>query len=238
LPIIYVQVTNQTTAPGPYSIYADVVEGTPLMENVSLSNLRASVSMTVSNTVANIILVNKNPACIVDPIVVSTGLVPTPTPTPSPTPTITPIFTPKPTPTPTPTPTGTPTPTPTVVPITVTLTVDSGNTGYTEIYYQDFGEGSPTLKQTINTSTTITIYVPPGNAFYARTVQQSRAFSYQVAEIIFRVNGSYDFCSPYIQTVLGSPVDLFCPVIYTIDGYPRASILNTYRIDTYIGNQR
>jgi hypothetical protein len=233
---IYIQTTAETTAPGPYSIYANTLDSAPLATNVSLQDLRAAVSYSVSPDPANIILVNNNPACLANIVTVNTGLGPTPTPTPTLTPTITPTFTPTITPTPTPT-ILPPTPTPTPVTITVTLTIDAGNTGYTEIWYQDATEGSPSLHVTLSTTSTVTVNVPTGNIFYVKTFQTSRAFSYQLAEIIFRVNGNYDFCSPYLQRTLGAVCELICPAIYA-GGYPTVTLGNTYRADTYIGNQR
>ena len=238
---IYVQVTDETTSPGPYSIYADTVNSAPLMTNVSLADLRAAVSMSVVSYPTNVLLVNKNPACatsLTNIVTVYTGLVPTPTPTITPTltPTITPTFTPTIYPTPTPTP-PTPTPTTAQVSVTVSLTIDAGNTGYTEIWYQGSGEGSPSLKQTLTTTSTVSVNVPTGNKFYVRTYQTTRAFSYQVAEIIFRVNGNNDFCSPYIQKTIGGFAELICPAVYA-GGYPTVTTGNTYVANTYVGNQR
>jgi len=233
---IYVQATAETTSPGPYSIYADTLNSAPLATNVSLQDLRAAVALTVSPDPANIILVNNNPACLANTVTVSTGLGPTPTPTPTLTPTITPTFTPTVTPTPTPT-IAPPSPTPTPVSITVTLTIDAGNTGYTEIWYQDANEGSPSLHGTLSTTSTVTFNVPTGNTFYVRTYQTSRAYSYQLAEVIFKVNGNYDYCSPYLQRTLGAVCELICPAVYA-GGYPTVTTGNAYRADTYIGNQR
>ena len=106
------------TAPGPYTVYYDVVgsgniailtnSGNPAT-SVSFSTLSAGINVTIPEGSTTIILYNEQ--CSSDEIF----NVPTATPTPTPTPTSTP--TPTATNTPTPTPTSTPTPTPTPTPI-------------------------------------------------------------------------------------------------------------------------
>ena len=168
---------------------------------------------------------------------------PTVTPglTTTPTPTITSTQTP--TPTTTPTLTSTPTLTPTVsarpnVTITVNLTVDAGNSGYTQIYYPLTDGGALGLRQTLYTTSATTFTIPTGNYFYVAVTQQTRVFDYQVSEIIYRVNGTPDAGSPYIQSALNSPIILQNVPLYGGSGYPTATYGNTYVVDTYIGNQR
>ena len=105
------------TAPGPYTIYYDIVgsgniailtnSGNPAT-SVSFSSLSTGINVTIPDESTTIILYNEQ--CSLD----ETFNIPTPTPTP--TPTSTPTPTPTSTPTPTPTPTDTPTPTPTPTP--------------------------------------------------------------------------------------------------------------------------
>jgi hypothetical protein len=105
------------TAPGPYTVYYDVVgsgniatltnSGLPAT-SVSFSSLSTGINVTIPDASVTIILYNEQ--CSSD----ETFNIPTPTPTP--TPTSTPTPTPTSTPTPTPTPTDTPTPTPTPTP--------------------------------------------------------------------------------------------------------------------------
>ena len=262
MPAISVQLTSGT-APGPYTIYVNSLDNSPLQQNISASDLRKSITYTLPDfpAVTKIIVINSNPACN-NNYVEFFPIPPTPTPTPTQTQTPTPTFGYIP---PTPTATGTQTPTPTVtatqtltptqtltstptltattsarpnVTVTVNLTVDAGNTGYTQIYYPLTHLGPLGLRQTLTTTGTTTFTVPTGNQFYVATVQQTRTFDYQVSEIIFRVNGTPDAGSPYIQTNLGSSVTLLNVPLYGGSGYPTASFGNTYVVDTYVGNQR
>ena len=105
------------TAPGPYTVYYDIVgsgniatltnSGLPAT-SVSFSSLSTGINVTIPDASTTIILYNEQ--CSLD----ETFNIPTSTPTP--TPTSTPTPTPTSTPTPTPTPTDTPTPTPTPTP--------------------------------------------------------------------------------------------------------------------------
>jgi hypothetical protein len=269
MPTFFVQLTGGTS-PGPYTIYKNSIDSSPLSQNLSATDLQFGRQFIEPDfpVVTKVIIVNSNPACNnnyieIVPIEPSPTPTPTQTPTPTTTPGLSPTTTPTPTQTPTPTttpglsPTATPTPTQTVTPtatltptltpttsakpnvtITVNLTVDSGNTGYTQIYYPLTDGGSLGLRQTLTTTGTTTFTVPTGNQFYVATVQQTRTFDYQVAEIIFRINGTPDAGSPYIQTNLNTPIQLLNVPLYGGSGYPSASFGNTYVVDTYVGNQR
>jgi hypothetical protein len=95
------------------------------------------------------------------------------------------------------------------------------------------------LRSTLTTNgSSYNLVIPTGTRFYTITVQQSRAFSYQVAEAIFFINGIQDAASPYIQTNLGSACELISVPLYGGDGHPIATFGNTYTVNTYIGNQR
>lgn len=269
MPTFFVQLTGGTS-PGPYTIYKNSIDSSPLEQNLSAADLQFGRQYVEPDfpVVTKVIVVNSNPACNNNYIEV-VPLAPTPTPTQTitatatltpfltptltATPTVTPGLTATPTPTITPTITSTTTPTPTNSPtltntptvsakpnvsITVNLTVDAGNTGYTQIYYPLTDGGALGLRQTLTTTGTTTFSIPTGNQFYVATVQQARTFDYQVAEIIFRVNGTPDAGSPYIQTNLGSPIQLINVPLYGGSGYPTATFGNTYVVDTYVGNQR
>jgi hypothetical protein len=224
--------------------------------NVPAVRLRNSVIYTVTPQPTKFIIVNNNPACnnqyVVSVAAPSPPATPTPSPTnnPSPTPTPTITGTPTSTPTPTPSPTNTPTIAPTLtptltatstpaalVPVTVNLTIDAGNTGYTEIYYPSINGGSLIKQQTLTTSGTTTFNVPSGNRFYVITLQQSRAYTYQLSEIIYSINGVPDVNSPYLKG-LNVPNELISVPTYGGDGHPLITLGNTYIVDTFIGNQR
>ena len=262
MPAISVQLTSGT-APGPYTIYVNSLFNSPLEQNLSAAALRTGISYTLPDfpTVTKVIVVNSNPACngnYVEFLPIPPSATPTPTQTttptatfgyipPTPTLTSTNTTTPTNTPTPTHTPTHTLTNTPTLtattsarpnVTVTVNLTVDAGNTGYTQIYYPLTHLGSLGLRQTLYSTGTTTFTIPTGNQFYVATVQQSRTFDYQVAEVIFKVNGTPDAGSPYIQTNLGQSAQLLNVPLYGGSGYPTGSFGNTYVIDTYVGNAR
>lgn len=253
---IYVQLTSGTT-PGPFNVYEQSVNASNLLEsNVSAERLRApNFQYTIQPTTTQIVLLNMNPACRGNLLTVTVpGVTPTPTPsqTPNTTPTLTPTTTATPTPTITLTPTLSPTQTPTITPtptntptvtqapkatVTVNLTIDSGNTGYTQIYTS--GSAGYTLQSTLLTNgSTFTFTVVPGDRFYTSTVQQTRAFSYQVAQAIFLINGTADAGSPYIQSTLGAAAELISVPLYGGDGHPAPTYPNTYVVNTYIGNQR
>jgi hypothetical protein len=258
---IYLQLSGSVTTPGPFNIYQQSISDSNLIqENVSVATLQlANVQYIISDSTTQMVLKNMNPACkgkyVTVPVV---GLAPTPTPsftpyataTPSatttltPTPTLTATLTPGLTQTPTPPPTATATPTLTPTPtavasvtIPVTLTIDVGNTGYTQIYAS--GSSGYTLKSTLTTNgSSYNLVVTTGTKFFTVTVQQSRAYSYQVAEAILNVNGVPDAASPYIQTNIGSAAETISVATYGGDGHPTATYPNTYSINTYIGNQR
>ena len=253
---IYVQLT-EGTSPGPYTVYADTINSNPVEMNVSAARLRASITYDITPTPTRIILVNSNPACnnAYSVNVTVPGITPTPTPsstpfttptvtqtvTPTSTPTLTVTATPTLTPTQTVTPTKTLTPTPSsapFVPITINLTIDSGNTGYTQIYYPLTDGGALALRQTLTTSGTTTINVPTGNRFYVITLQQTRVYDYQLSEIIYRINSIPDAGSPYLQSNLNFQNILSNVPLYGGAGYPTVTFGNSYVVDTYIGNQR
>lgn len=253
---IYVQLTGGTS-PGPYTVYADTINSNPIEMNVSATRLIASITYNIIPTPTKIILVNSNPACnnAFSMEVTVPGITPTPTPTSTPftTPTLTPTpgptFTPTPTLTPTLTLTATPTvtPTPTLtttpssisfVPITINLTIDAGNTGYTQIYYPLTNGGLLALRQTLTSTGTTTINVPTGNIFYVITVQQTRVYNYQLSQINYKINGTPDAGSPYLQSTLGAQNILSNVPLYGGAGYPTVTYGNSYVVDTFIGNQR
>jgi len=253
---ISVQLTSGTS-PGPYTIYADSLNNAPVAENVPAAALRTSVIYDITPTPTSIILVNKNPACNDLTVVYNIPAVtPTPTPTTTPgltptltaTPTLTPTQTVTPSNTPTLTPTLTPTNTPTNTPtltasptlvtVAVNLTIDSGNTGYAQIYSSGSGGSGYVLRSTLFSTGTYNLTLTSGNRFYVVVVQQTRAFDYQVSEIIYSINGIPDDASPYIQTNLGTGCELISVPLYGGDGHPEVSYGPTYVVDAYIGNQR
>jgi len=253
---IYVQLTGGTS-PGPYTVYADTINSNPIEMNVSATRLIASITYNIIPTPTKIILVNSNPACnnAFSMEVTVPGITPTPTQTSTPnttptqTPTLTPTFTPTLTLTPTPTLTATHTvtPTPTLtatpssapfVPITINLTIDAGNTGYTQIYYPLTNGGAVLLRQTLTSTGTTTINVPTNNTFYVITLQQTRVYNYQLSQINYRINGTPDAGSPYLQSTLGAQNILSNVPLYGGAGYPTVTYGNSYVVDTFIGNQR
>jgi hypothetical protein len=258
---IYIQLSGSApiTTPGPFNIYQQFVNPSNLIEaNVPVDILKlANQQYAILDSTTQIILVNMNPACRGKSLTLNVPLIaPTPTPTPSSTPGVTP--TPTATTTPTLTPTTTPTKTPTATPtqtvtptltstptvsqagratVTINLTIDSGNTGYTQIYTGSIGSYS--LQNTLRTNgSTYTFTLPVGARFYTSTVQQTRAQSYQVAEAIFLINDAADAGSPYIQSTLGAACDLISVPLYGGDGHPILTYPNTYVVNTFIGNQR
>jgi hypothetical protein len=252
----YILQLNSGTSPGPYTIYADTIDSNPVEMNVSATRLRNSVICTVTPQPTQFIIVNNNPACNNHYIVSVSAPAPPPTPTatgtPNPSPTMTPTITATntQTSTPTPSPTNTPTIAPTLTPtltatstpaalvsVTVNLTIDAGNTGYTQIYYPSSNGGSLILQRTLTSTSTTTFNVPSGNRFYVITLQQSRAYAYQLSEIIYSINGVPDANSPYLKT-LNVANELISIPTYGGDGHPIITYGNTYVVDTYIGNQR
>jgi len=242
------------TSPGPYTVYADTVDSNPIEMNVPAIRLRNGVIYTVTPQPSQFIVVNNNPACNNKYAVSVSAPAPPATPTPTPvstnTPTNTPTLTSTPTPTPTPTLTPTitsvpltPTPTPTVtsaapVSVTVNLTIDPGNTGYTEIYYSPTYNVTPSLQQTLTTSGTFTFNVFDTNTFYVITKQLSRAYNYQLSEIIYSINGVPDINSPYLKGLNVENKLASIPTYGGPNGYPSVTLGNTYIVDTFIGNQR
>jgi hypothetical protein len=255
----YVRLTNGSS-PGPYNIYYrgsnnDLIfyEG-PL----TLDQMYATRIITVPQTTQTITVRNINPACNAFTKDVTVSISPTNTPTPSitptqtltatpnqsatptatKTPTITPTQTITPTLTVTPsiTPTKTPTPSTPLVAIYVSLTIDQGNTGYTRIY--KYNGVTSTLLQTLSTNTSTTVYIPSGTQYYVQTVQQTRQFDTDVAQINNYINGVADSCSPYIQASLNTILDLNCYASYNPNVYPTATYGNTYIVNTYIGVRR
>ena len=262
----YVLQLDSGTSPGPYTVYADTVDSNPIEMNIPAIRLRNGVIYTVTPQPSQFIVVNNNPACnnkyAVSVAAPAPPATPTPTGTSNPAPTLTPTLTSTETPTQTPTntltPTQQPTPTPTanvtqtptptitptitstnspLVPVTVNLTVDAGNTGYTQIYYSLTHLGSPTLQQTLTTTETTTFNIPSGNRFYVLTRQQSRAYTYQLSEIIYSINGVPDVNSPYLKG-LNVDNELKSVPTYGGTGYPTITSGNTYIVDTFIGDQR
>ena len=262
----YILQLDSGTSPGPYTVYADTVDSNPIEMNIPAIRLRNGVIYTVTPQPSQFIVVNNNPACnnkyAVSVAAPAPPATPTPTGTSNPAPTLTPTLTSTETPTQTPTntltPTQQPTPTPTanvtqtptptitptitstnspLVPVTVNLTVDAGNTGYTQIYYSLTHLGSPTLQQTLTTTGTTTFNIPSGNRFYVLTLQQSRAYNYQLSEIIYSINGVPDANSPYLTTI-NVPNELKSVPTYGGTGYPTITSGNSYVVDTFIGNQR
>ena len=250
----YVLQLDSGTSPGPYTVYADTVDSNPIEMNVPAIRLRNGVIYTVTPQPSQFIVVNNNPACNNKYAVSVAAPAPPPTPTATPvstnTPTNTPTLTATPTPTPTPTLTPTitsvpltPTPTPTVtsaapVSVTVNLTIDPGNTGYTEIYYSPTYNVTPSLQQTLTTSGTFTFNVFNTNTFYVITKQLSRAYNYQLSEIIFNINGVPDINSPYLKGLNVENKLASIPTYGGPNGYPSVTLGNTYVVDTFIGNQR
>ena len=256
MPVFYTYVLqlDSGTSPGPYTVYADTVDSNPIEMNVPAIRLRNGVIYTVTPQPSQFIVVNNNPACNNKYAVSVTAPAPPPTPTATPvstnTPTNTPTLTATPTPTPTPTLTPTitsvpltPTPTPTVtsaapVSVTVNLTIDPGNTGYTEIYYSPTYNVTPSLQQTLTTSGTFTFNVFNTNTFYVITKQLSRAYNYQLSEIIFNINGVPDINSPYLKGLNVENKLASIPTYGGPNGYPPVTSGNSYVVDTFIGNQR
>ena len=255
----YVRLTSGT-GPGPYNIYyRDATNNNALVffeGPLTLQNLYDTRIVTVPDTTKTITVQNVNPACsgfskdvdiIINPVtptitptntVTATpnaSLTPTPTTSPTTTPAVT--STPSVTGTPVVTPTITPTPSTPLVAIALSLTIDAGNSGYTRLYSSG-SSGPSTLITTLSTTTSTTVYVPAGNMYFVQTVQQSRQFDTEVAQINNYINGVADSCSPYIQTTLNTILELNCPAQYTPKVYPTLTYGNTYIVNTFIGGRR
>ena len=244
---VYIQLdSTKAFGPGPYNIYyRDLNNNLVFLEGpLTTSELIAGQNYSVPNTVQVISLKSINPACngFIKDVIVQAFPSPTPTATPSPTvtpllsPTITPTRTPSVTLTPSITPIFTPTPTltPTITPtpslpqvyVTVNLTIDSGNTGYTQIYNHNTGN----LLYSMNTNgSTYTFSLTSGISYRVETVIQSRIFSTNVAQINNYVNGIADVGSPYISSILNTPAIIVPTAV---------SSGNSYTVNTFVGAQR
>lgn len=244
---VYIQLdSTKAFGPGPYNIYyRDLNNNLVFLEGpLTTSELIAGQNYSVPNNVQVISLKSINPACneFIKDVTISSF--PSPTPTTTPTPTITPLISPTITPTRTPsitltpsiTPTSTPTPTitPTITPtpslpqvsVTVNLTIDSGNTGYTQIY----NNNTSTLLHSMNTNgSTYTFSLTSGISYRVETVIQSRIFSTNVAQINNYVNGIADAGSPYLSSILNTPA-IIVPTVLTSG--------NSYTVNTFVGAQR
>ena len=161
-------------------------------------------------------------------ITVSPTVTPSITVSPTVTPTITPSITPSITvsPSPTPTPSITPSPSLPQVSVTVNLTIDSGNTGYTQIY----NNNTSTLLHSMNTNgSTYTFSLTSGISYRVETVIQSRIFLTNVAQINNYENGIADAGSPYLNFNLNTPAIIIPTTV--ISG-------NSYTVNTFVGAQR
>ena len=148
----------------------------------------------------------------------------TPTISPTRTPSITPSITIS--PSPPPTPTITPSPSLPQVSVTVNLYIDSGNTGYTQIY----NNNTSTLLHSMNTNgSTYTFSLTSGISYRVETVIQSRIFLTNVAQINNYINGIADAGSPYISNILNTPAIIVPTAV---------SSGNSYVVNTFVGAQR
>ena len=198
-------------------------------------------SITITPTVTPSITITPTPTLTPTPFL-SPQATPTVTPSITVSPTVTPSITVSPTVTPTRTPSITPSialsPTPTLTPtitptpslpqvsVTVNLTIDSGNTGYTQIYNNNTGN----LLFSMNTNgSTYTFSLASGISYRVETVIQSRIFSTNVAQINNYVNGIADAGSPYLNFNLNTPA-IIAPTA--------VSFGNSYTVNTFVGAQR
>jgi hypothetical protein len=198
-------------------------------------------SITITPTVTPSITITPTPTLTPTPFLspqatptVTPSITVSPTVTPSITvsPTVTPTRTPSITPsialspTPTLTPTITPTPSKPQISVTVNLTIDSGNTGYTQIYNNNTGN----LLFSMNTNgSTYTFSLTSGISYRVETVIQSRIFSTNVAQINNYVNGIADAGSPYISSILNTPAIIAPTQVNSGD---------SYTVNTFVGAQR
>ena len=198
-------------------------------------------SITITPTVTPSITITPTPTLTPTPFL-SPQATPTVTPSITITPTVTPSITITPTITPTRTPSITPSitispsppPTPTITPspslpqvsVTVNLTIDSGNTGYTQIY----NNNTSTLLHSMNTNgSTYTFSLTSGISYRVETVIQSRIFSTNVAQINNYINGIADAGSPYLNFSLNTPAQTVPTAV---------SSGNSYTVNTFVGAQR
>ena len=248
---VYIQLdSTKAFGPGPYNIYyRDLNNNLVFIEGpLTTSELIAGQNYSIPNNVQVISLKSINPACngFIKDVAISSFPSPTPTPTITPSITITPTITPSITITPTITPTRTPSitpsitispsppPTPTITPspslpqvsVTVNLTIDSGNTGYTQIY----NNNTSTLLHSMNTNgSTYTFSLTSGISYRVETVIQSRIFLTNVAQINNYENGIADAGSPYLNFNLNTPAIIIPTTV--ISG-------NSYTVNTFVGAQR
>ncbi len=255
----YVKLTSGT-GPGPYNIYyRDATNSNTLVffeGPLTLQEMYSTRIVTVPDTTKTITVKNINPACnslskdvdiVINPVTPSVTPTNTVTATPNQSPTPSPTYTPTTTPavtstpvvtgTPVVTPTNTPTPSTPLVAISLSLTIDAGNSGYTRLYASG-SSGPSTLITTLSTTTSTTVYVPAGNMYFVQTVQQSRQFDTEVAQINNYINGVADSCSPYVQATLNTILELNCPAYYSPKVYPTLTYGNTYIVNTFIGGRR
>ena len=198
-------------------------------------------SITITPTVTPSITITPTPTLTPTPFL-SPQATPTVTPSITITPTVTPSITITPTISPTRTPSITPSitispsppPTPTITPspslpqvsVTVNLYIDSGNTGYTQIY----NNNTSTLLHSMNTNgSTYTFSLTSGISYRVETVIQSRIFSTNVAQINNYINGIADVGSPYISSILNTPAIIVPTAV---------SSGNSYTVNTFVGAQR
>ena len=198
-------------------------------------------SITITPTVTPSITITPTPTLTPTPFL-SPQATPTVTPSITITPTVTPSITITPTITPTRTPSITPSitispsppPTPTITPspslpqvsVTVNLIIDSGNTGYTQIY----NNNTSTLLHSMNTNgSTYTFSLTSGISYRVETVIQSRIFLTNVAQINNYENGIADAGSPYLNFNLNTPAIIIPTTV--ISG-------NSYTVNTFVGAQR
>jgi hypothetical protein len=244
---VYIQLdSTKAFGPGPYNIYyRDSSNNLVFREGpLSTEDLIAGQNYSVPDDTQIISVKSINPACngFIKDVVIQAFPSPTPTATPSPTvtpllsPTVTPTLTPSITVTPSITPTFTPTPTltPTITPtpskpqvsVTVNLTIDSGNTGYTQIYNNNTGN----LLFSMNTNgSTYTFSLTSGISYRVETIIQTRIFLSNVAQINNYINGIADAGSPYISNILNTPAIIIPTTV---------SAGNSYVVNTFVGAQR
>ena len=244
---VYIQLdSTKAFGPGPYNIYyRDSSNNLVFREGpLSTEDLIAGQNYSLPDSTQIISVKSINPACngFIKDVIIQAFPDPSPTPTPTPTttpflsPTVTPTTTPSVTLTPSITPTRTPVPTitPTITPtpsipqifVTVNLTIDSGNTGYTQIYNNNTGN----LLFSMNTNgSTYTFSLASGISYRVETIIQTRIFSTNVAQINNYVNGIADAGSPYISNILNTPAIIVPTTL--IAG-------NSYVVNTFVGAQR
>ena len=159
---ISVQLTSGT-APGPYTIYANSLDTSPIEQNISAAALRTGITYILPDpTPTKVIVVNSNPACnnnYVEFLPIAPS--PTPTSTVTPTATLTPFLTPTLTASPTVTPGLTTTPTP-------TLTSTQTPTPTTTPTLTSTPTLTPTISARPNVTVTVNLTVDAGNSGYTQ----------------------------------------------------------------------